>query len=101
MEGSFVRGPASFIFQDSSTVPPVTVKMPKRSGGFPLVGAAKAETRCSESMNGSAKSAPAPRRKWRRERVESFIWIRRGERFAGPRNTLKRQKGGRNFANEV
>ena len=33
IDGSLPSAPASAGFHDSSTVPPVTVKMPKRSGG--------------------------------------------------------------------
>ena len=77
------KEPAMFENEETKVRGPLPPSRAKRCGsstsstgvtcGLPFVGAANAETRCSESINGSARSAPAPRRKWRRERVESFM----------------------------
>ena len=68
--GSCVSGQAFSICHDSRTVPPVTVKMPKRSGGLAIAltgsPAARASTAAQDSKNGSANTAPAPRSAARR-----------------------------------
>ena len=63
--------PESILFNGvgskDQVLPPVTVKMPMRSGGLIGASSANAETRVNDSKNGSANSAPAPRMKLRRE----------------------------------
>jgi hypothetical protein len=61
MEGNFVSGPASAGFQDSSTVPPVTVKIPSRRGGFPAVAADANLAGNNDSKNGNDSTAPVLR----------------------------------------
>src|SRR5581483_7848165 len=68
IDGSLPSGPASRGFQDSRTVPPVTVTIPMRSGG--LTGAASD----TDSRNGRASIAPAPRSTSRR--VNSMLILR-------------------------
>jgi hypothetical protein len=57
---------------DSATVPPVTVKMPIRSGGF-TAAVEPVVAQASDSRYGSATNAPAPRKNRRRESPDSAI----------------------------
>ncbi len=79
IEGNAFSGPTSFGVNDSSTVPPVTLKIPMRTGG-PEVAAPRARLGAIASSQGNASDAPTPRSNVRRvmARLARLIGFPRG-----------------------